>query len=233
MKVIRLDKYVSVACGISRNDAKDKIRKGLVMVNSSVVKAIDKKVSEDDLIEVDGSSVSYKEFVYLILNKPSGIISASNDKRAKTVIDLVPKKFKHYDLFPVGRLDKDTTGLLLITNDGDFAHKVISPKSNIEKLYRVTLDDVLKDEHVKAFTNGIILADKTKCLPANLKIIGEREALVIIMEGKYHQIKRMFGTLNLGVVTLRRLSIGKLTLPDDLKEGDCRELSASELSKIM
>ncbi len=232
MEIIRIDKYISVACGISRNDAKALIRKGTVSVNGSPVKKSDEKVSNSDTVFVNGEQVVYKRYVYLVMNKPMGVLSASTDKRAKTVIDLVPEQYRHYDLFPVGRLDKDTTGLLLITNDGDFAHRIISPKSNTDKLYHVVLDGRVTEEHIFAFANGVILADKTECMPAKLRALEGFQALVTIREGKYHQVKRMFGTVGLGVNKLKRLSIGGLSLPEDLSEGECRELRVDEMSKL-
>ena len=229
MSSIRLDKYISVAAAVSRNDAKTLIGKGNVSVNDMVVKSIDFKVSDSDMVCVTGKKVCYKEFVYLVMNKPAGVLSASSDKRVKTVIDLVPEEYRHYTLFPVGRLDKDTTGLLLITNDGDFAHKVISPKSNIDKKYHVVLDGQVTDEHIDSFARGVVLADGTECYPAKLEKSGDFEAYITIREGKYHQVKRMFGVVGLGVNKLRRLSVGDLLLPKDLGEGECRELTREEL----
>lgn len=233
MDSIRLDKYISVAAAVSRSDAKSLIKKGRVTVNESVVKTVDAKVSESDKVTVDNKTVIYKKYVYLIMNKPQGILSASTDKKVKTVVDIVPEEFKHYDLFPVGRLDKDTTGLLLITNDGDFAHRIISPKSNIEKKYWVELDGAVTDAHIAQFESGVILADNTKCMPAKLMKLEHNEAEIIIREGKYHQVKRMFGTVGLGVNKLKRLSIGNLELPEDITEGCCRELTEQELQLLL
>lgn len=233
MEIIRIDKYLSVACGVSRTDAKLMLRRGLVSVNGTAVKKSDLKIKDTDSVSVSGQAVVYKKYVYLIMNKPTGVLSASTDKRAKTVIDLVPQKYRHYDLSPVGRLDKDTTGMLLITNDGDFAHRIISPKSNIDKLYRVSLDGKIKTTDIETFARGVILADGTECLPAVLSPLGDgTRALITIREGKYHQVKRMFGTVGLGVNALTRLSIGKLSLPEDLAEGGCRELTDEELSLL-
>ncbi len=232
MEKIRIDKFISVACGISRNDAKMLLRKGSVCVNGRPIKKSEEKVCETDEVSVNGQQAVYKRFVYLVMNKPKGVLSASNDKRVKTVIDIVPEQYRHYDLFPVGRLDKDTTGLLLITNDGDFAHRIISPKSNTDKLYHVLLDGKVTDEHVAAFEKGVILSDGARCMPAKLKVLSGFEALITIREGKYHQVKRMFGTVGLGVNELKRLSIGGLQLPDDIKAGECRELTEDELGKL-
>ena len=233
MESVRLDKYLSVALAVSRTDAKTLLKQKCVAINGSVVTKADVKVTEDDAVTVRGKSVTYKKNIYLVMNKPKGVLSASSDKRAKTVIDIVPECYKHYELFTVGRLDKDTTGLLLITNDGDFAHRVISPKSNIDKLYHVILDGRVTDEHIALFNKGVTLADGTCCLPAALSITGECEALIKIREGKYHQVKRMFGVVGLGVNGLSRLSIGNFRLPADLQEGECRELTEEELHKIL
>ena len=168
-----------------------------------------------------------------MLNKPAGILSASNDKNRKTVVDLAPEEYKHYNLFPVGRLDKDTTGLLILTNDGDFAHKVISPKSNIEKSYIAVVDGSVTPDMITAFASGVVLSDGTVCKPAILEKITDTSARVIITEGKYHQIKRMFGVVGLGVNALHRERIGELQLPDNLLPGNIYELNVNELRLIL
>ncbi len=232
MNMIRLDKYISVATGVSRSDARTAIKKGSVTVDGAVVKSIDFKLCGTETVTVNGAEAVYREFIYIVMNKPKGVLSASSDKRARTVIDLVPERYSRYELFPVGRLDKDTTGLLLITNDGDFAHRVISPKSNIDKLYEAVLDGDITEEHINAFKEGITLADGTACLPARLIKTGECRARITIREGKYHQIKRMFGVVGLGVNELKRLSIGKFLLPEDIAEGCCREIFEDEICLI-
>ena len=163
------------------------------------------------------------------MNKPMGVLSASNDKSRKTVVDLVPQEIKRQDLFPVGRLDKDTTGLLIITDDGVFAHNCISPKKAIEKGYIATLDGNIDNEMIEKFKLGVLLADGTRCKPAKLEYISDNVARIIITEGKYHQIKRMFGTVGLGVNALHRESIGGLHLPDNLTEGECIEMTKPQL----
>ncbi len=230
MELLRIDKFISVAAAVSRNDAKQLLKSGAVTVNGLTVKKADAKVSEDDTVFCQGKQIFYKKFVYLVLNKPKGVLSASTDKRVKTVVDLVPDAYKHYELFPVGRLDKDTTGLLLITNDGDFTHKIISPKSGTDKRYFALLDGAVTDEHIRLFAEGIILADGSECLPAKLERAGENSAYITVREGKYHQIKRMFGVIGLGVNELERLSIGEFSLPSDLKRGESRELSLEEFA---
>ena len=233
MPIIRLDKYVSVALNISRADSKRFIQSGKISVNGLCVKKSDYKVDINDMsVKYNNSLIDYKEFIYILMNKPSGILSASNDKKAKTVVDIIPQELKRDGLFPVGRLDKDTTGFLIITNDGDFAHKIISPKSNIQKRYYVELDGNITDEMIEKFEKGIILADGTQCMPARLERTEGCRAFITIKEGKYHQVKRMFGTVGLGVNKLHRISIGGLSLPDILEEGQCMELSMEELLKI-
>lgn len=224
--LLRLDKFLSETTGFSRTEIKNAIHRGEAEVNSKVVLKNDYKIdAEKDKIVFFGDEIIYKKYVYLMLNKPSGILSASNDASRKTVIDLVPSEYKHYDLFPVGRLDKYTTGLLLITNDGEFAHRVISPKSNIEKSYIVTVDNKLDPEIIQKFDEGIILADGTVCKSAKLEILSNDTLRIIITEGKYHQIKRMLGTVGLGVLTLHRERIGNITIPDNLSFGEVCELS--------
>lgn len=234
MSIIRLDRYIANQTGLSRNESKEMLKSLRVTVNGKMEKNYDAKINtETDVVCLDGSKISYSEFVYILMNKPKGVLTATEDKNQKTVLDLVPADYKRKNLAPVGRLDKDTTGLLLITDDGQFSHKVISPKSDIKKVYRVVLDGPIPDNASEEFSKGIVLADGTKCLPAKLQIEGENQALVEIREGKYHQIKRMFGVLDLGVVELKRLKVGGFSLPDDLREGECRELTEAEISSIL
>ncbi len=233
MNLQRLDKIIASQLNISRTNAKSDIKKGLVSVDGVVVKdPSDSFCPQTSAVVYRGQAISFKEHIYIVMNKPKGVLSASNDKNRKTVVDLVPSHLSRLGLAPVGRLDKDTTGLLLITDDGQFAHKVISPKSNIKKVYEVFLDGPIPPEAVKEFEKGVTLADGTKCLPAKLEILEPQKARVEIREGKYHQIKRMFGVVGLGVNGLKRLSIGKLGLPLDLSEGQSRELTEKELWSI-
>lgn len=228
-----MDKYLSVACGISRTDAKKSIRSGKVTVDGERIKSAEFKVdSEKSCVFYEGTQVKYKKYIYILMNKPAGILSASTDKRVKTVVDIIPEKLKREGLFPVGRLDKTTTGMLIITNDGDFAHKVISPKSMVEKCYYVELDGALTEENKRKIEEGAVLADGTKCLPAKIELVTETTLYITICEGKYHQIKRMFGTVDLGVNKLHRISIGELVLPDELKEGESVEIGQKELNLI-
>ena len=221
----RLDKYLSNQLNISRNAARTSIRRGKASVGGVTVKDIGYLVDINaDRVELDGKEVAYKRFIYLILNKPAGIITASTDKSRKTVTDLVPGHLRRRNLAPVGRLDKDTTGLLILTDDGDFAHKCISPKTDIEKSYIAELDGDIDESIISAFKDGVTLADGYVCKPARLYRLGERRVRIVITEGKYHQIKRMFGVFSLGVNRLHREAVGALKLPESLEYGECMEV---------
>ncbi len=227
----RIEKFIASKSGLSRKEAKEAVKEGRVKINGTIAdKHIQYIDPDNDNIELDETFLGNEKFVYIMMNKPKGVLSASKDTRQKTIIDLLPDSFNKPSLFPVGRLDKNTTGLIIITNDGEFAHKVISPKSGIPKVYKVTLDDDIPASAVRKFADGITLADGTKCLPAELKIGENRnECLVTIYEGKYHQIKRMFGTVGLGVNELHRKSVGNLKLDSSLKEGEFRLISELEV----
>lgn len=225
MAQMRLDKFISNQTGMSRSEAREVLKSLRVTVNGKTEKMYDCKVNpETDTVTVNGEIVSYSEHLYLLMNKPKGVLTATEDKRQKTVVDLLPENLRRKDISPVGRLDKDTTGLLLLTDDGVLAHKIISPKSKIEKEYYAVLDGDIKPEYIEQFANGVVLADGTKCMPAKLTRISECCASIIICEGKYHQIKRMFGTVGLGVNELKRVRIGALSLPNELKEGEITAL---------
>lgn len=235
MTVCRLDKFISSQLNLPRSACRKLIARGAVTVNGAVLKKPEEKITaETDAVAVGGELIRYQKYVYIMMNKPKGVLSASTDKTRKTVVDLVPPALSRRTLFPVGRLDRDTTGLLILTDDGDFAHYVISPKSHLKKRYRVLLDAPADASAVKAFRAGITLADGTKCMPAELEISEENPRLVFatIYEGKYHQIKRMFGTLGLGVDELHRVSIGEVSLDENLREGDCRAMKNDEITLI-
>lgn len=231
----RLDKIIASQGKYSRSEVKKLVKAGLVRVNGNVVKSSDIKcdVSTDE-ITVDGVSLNYKKHIYIMLNKPKGVISATEDPTQKTVIDLVPSELKRAGLFPAGRLDGDTTGFVLITDDGDFAHRILSPKNHIMKTYHATLKRPLTDEDIVKFKEGLTLGDGTKCLEAHVRMLPDREctAEVIICEGKYHQVKRMFASLDNRVLELRRVKMGELSLDEALSEGECRELTAEELELV-
>ena len=230
MKKQRLDKFISNQLILSRSIVRTGIQKGRATVNGTVVRDAGYNIdTQNDTVVYDGNTVGYKEFVYIVMNKPAGVLSASNDKSRQTVVDLVPGDLKRQGLFPVGRLDKDTTGLLIITDDGVFAHNCISPKKAIPKSYIAQLDGDVTDEMAEKFLSGVTLADGTVCKSAVLQRVEQNVARIIITEGKYHQIKRMFGTVGLGVNGLHRESIGGLELPDNLKAGECAEFTKQQL----
>ena len=228
----RIDKIISSQGKYSRKEVKKLISSHKVLLNGEIVKSSDVKVNvENDEIVIEGIKLNVKRKIYLILNKPQGYVSATTDKRDKTVLELVPEEFNKRNLFPAGRLDKNTTGLMIITDDGELAHNILSPKKHVKKSYKVTLDIDATEDMIEKFNNGIELNDGI-CKPAGMKIIGSNVAIVTLREGRYHQIKRMFGCCGAKVIELHRISIGNLSLPNDLKEGECRELTDKELLKL-
>lgn len=229
----RLDKILSTQLNISRTDAKQMIKKGRVSVNGIPAKSGDVKVADADIVAVDGNEISYSRFVYIMLNKPKGVISASDGKGEKTVVDLVPSDMQRRGLFPAGRLDKDTTGFVLLTDDGEFAHSILAPSRHIDKTYVVTLDKPVTPEAVADFRSGMELNGE-KLLQADAEIISEDATVcrVVLRQGLYHQIKRMFKKHGLTVLELKRVKMGNLPLDDSLLPGECRYLSQKELDLI-
>ena len=233
MNLLRLDKIIASQFNISRSIARRDIHTGKVTVDEKVIRDPSLNVDLDEVqVKYFGQAVSYKQYIYIVMNKPKDVLSASTDKSRTTVVDLVPEKLRRANLAPVGRLDKDTTGLLIITDDGDFSHKVISPKSGIFKTYNVLLDGEVTDRMCESFAKGIVLADGQALRPARLKRTGVNSAQIQISEGRYHQIKRMFGVVGLGVNGLERIALGKFSLPCDLSYGECREMTEEEIAKI-
>ena len=225
----RLDKLLAGSGLVSRREAKGLVRQGRVTVNGVPPASAEVKCDPEwDEIRLDGQRVSCARFRYLMLNKPAGVLSATRDDSQRTVLDLLPPRLRALELFPVGRLDKDTTGLLLLTNDGDWAHRILAPRSHVPKRYRAELDADLDEADAEAFGNGIMLADGTLCRPALLNQEGPRSAVVTLYEGRYHQVKRMFAARGKTVTRLHRLSIGPLPLDGTLAPGDFRELTAEE-----
>ncbi|WP_294352903.1 pseudouridine synthase [uncultured Clostridium sp.] len=231
----RLDKIVSNLGYGSRKEVKALVKKGLIEVDGVVVKdngmAID---PETAVIRINGEEITYRKYIYLIMNKPAGVISATHDNREETVVDLLEIDHQVFNPFPVGRLDKDTVGLLLLTNDGDLNHKLISPKWHVDKVYFAKIDKEVTEEDVKEFKKGIKLDDGYVCKEAKLEILSASEEgseiKVTIQEGKYHQVKRMFEAVGKKVVYLQRIEFGGLKLDEeDLEEGEYRELTKEEL----
>ncbi|MBQ3431799.1 MAG: 16S rRNA pseudouridine(516) synthase [Clostridia bacterium] len=227
----RLDKIIAVSFLFSRKDAKKAIKSGEVCVNGTRVTDIGFK-AEPHTVTYLGKPAEYKEYIYLMMNKPQGVISASEGGSEKTVVDLVPAPLRRKGLFPAGRLDKDTLGFVLITDDGAFAHDILSPKKHIEKTYEVKTDKPIPPDLPDTFKQGVVLYDGTQCMSADLQITGDTQCIVKIKEGKYHQIKRMFRVNGLAVTYLKRTAMGGLTLDESLAEGACRELTAEERKKI-
>ncbi len=229
----RLDKIIASQGTLSRRDAHKLIKSKSVKVDGSVVVKVDFKVDpEKSVIEVNGQALDFKEHIYIMMNKPAGVLSATKDNSQKTVLDLLPDNLRRKGLFPVGRLDKDTEGLLIISDDGEFAHKLLSPGNHVYKRYFAKLDKELGEEMVLNFKNGIEFKDGTKCLPAKLELLGGSRCLVTVMEGKYHQVKRMFAARGKHVTALHREQIGALRLDSALQPGQYRELIPEELELV-
>ena len=230
---MRLDKYLCDLTAASRREARERIRAGRVRVDGRTVTAPETKLDPlSALVTLDGESLVWAAHRYYMLNKPTGVLTATEDRRQRTVLDLLPPELRAQGLFPVGRLDRDTRGLLLLTDDGDFAHRVISPKCAVEKRYYAKVDGCPGPADARAFEEGIVLGDGTRCLPARLEITGRSECIVTVTEGKYHQVKRMLASRGCPVLELKRLSIGALALPDDLPEGAVRPLDDGDLCRV-
>lgn len=229
--ILRIDKYLTDMKLGTRTQVKSAIKKGLVKVDDKVIDNPGLKTdTQKNIVSYDGQIITYAEFEYYIMNKPAGILSATKDKNAKTVLDLVKSRRK--DLFPVGRLDKDTEGLLLITNDGALAHDLLSPKKHVDKTYYVEVTGKLKPEHKELMAAGFKVDEELYALPANLDIIDGHRAYITIHEGKFHQIKRMMHAIGCEVIRLKRISMGSLKLPEDLKPGEYRNLTENELKGL-
>ena len=220
---------------ISRKDARIGIRRGQAAVNSETVKNPEFSVDpERDSVLYNGQAVCYKQYIYIVMNKPAGVLSASADKSRETVVDLVPEKLQRRGLFPVGRLDRDTEGLLLITNDGELAHRLLSPKNHVDKVYFARLDAPVGETERRQFAEGLRVDETLTAMPAQLDILGPgNEVKVTIREGKFHQIKRMFAAVGREVVYLKRLSMGPLVLDGSLPPGAYRRLTEEEESAII
>lgn len=235
MKEIRLDKFLGEMGEGTRSQIKEMAKKGRIWVDGIPEKKTDRKIDpESSQVSVDGRIISYAAFEYYMLNKPQGVVSATEDRRYETVVGLI-KDRKRDDLFPVGRLDIDTEGLLLITNDGDLAHQLLSPKKHVDKTYFAKIQGIIPSDAGERMKEGLILSDGTKTLPAWLEILrtGDvSEIRLTIREGKFHQIKRMFETLGCNVIYLKRMSMGSLILDEALEPGEYRSLSKEELEAL-
>lgn len=235
---MRIDKLLSNMGYGSRKDVKILLKQGAVRVDEQPVKDAKRHVDPNtEQVTVFGETVDYRPFVYLMLNKPEGVISATEDNVESTVIDLIDPSYAHYELFPVGRLDKDTTGLLLITNDGAFNHALMSPRKHVDKVYIAEVDGEMTVEDVRQFAEGVELEDGYTTKPARLEILsrnGRRTTIrLTLSEGKYHQVKRMVAAVGKHVERLERVQIGPLELDANLERGDYRELTEEEVRLLM
>lgn len=234
---MRLDKFLSdCGCG-TRREARTLVRSGMVMVNGAAERNAGRQVDETlDAVVCAGRQLVYVKYQYLMMNKPAGVVTATVDKHLPTVLDLVPDVYSHYRIFPVGRLDIDTTGLLLLTNDGELAHRLLSPKNHVDKTYWAIIQGMVDVMDAEAFAAGIVLDDGYRCMPARLTILksaAQSEISVTIQEGKYHQVKRMFASVGKKVVRLKRVQMGSLSLDEALPEGGVRPLTAEEVALLV
>lgn len=244
MDVKRLDKFLSESANLTRKDAKVALSKGRVFVNGELCKNGDKKVTQADEILLDGKKLGViEEFLYLMLHKPAGVVSATEDKKDKTVLDLVREQEGEFnigkrELFPVGRLDKDTEGLLLLTDDGELAHRLLSPKRHVDKVYYAKLEGIVLEDAIERFAQGIQVGKEYEAMPAKLEILkicsqeNISEVKITLREGKFHQVKRMCHEIGCEVSYLKRLSMGSLELDDNLPLGKCRKLTNEEIQKL-
>lgn len=234
MALERLDKLLSSTGHWSRKEVKDMVRQGRILADGIPVKKPEEKFDPAAVtIVVDGQPVNCAPFVYLMMDKPGGLLSATEDRKQKTVLDLLPQHLQKRGLFPVGRLDKDTTGLLLLTDDGALAHDLLSPKKHVDKVYLARVDGKIDQSDVETLAQGMVLGDGLHCLPAGLEALEDgSRCLVTLREGKYHQVKRMLAARGKPVLELRRLSMGALKLDEGLGAGGWRELTAAEVDAL-
>lgn len=232
----RIDKILSSQDVCTRKQARQLCRSGQVLVDGIAVSSPEQKADPElSEITVSGKTVNFRRYLYLMMNKPQGVVSASRDGHTPTVVDLVPESLKREGLFPAGRLDKDTTGFVLLTDDGELAHRILSPKNHVPKTYLATVSGEVDEKTRRAFEGGIRLADGSVCKSAGLEIAGRQDGLtltrVVLREGMYHQIKRMFAACGCHVEALHRVKIGGLTLDENLAPGACREILYKELKE--
>lgn len=235
MPQIRLDKYISERTDYSRSQIKTLAQKGKIVVDGEIVKKSDTKIDPNmAAVEVCGAAVSASKFRYILLNKPDGYVSSTEENDGISVMTLIPPELNKKGLFPAGRLDKDSIGALLITDDGDLAHRMLSPKSHVPKIYLVKLDRSFESKYVDIFLKGIVLSNGEKCLPAKVKAVEncDKLALIELHEGKYHQVKRMFAAVENHVEKLMRITVGGLILPDNLRFGECIELLHKDVENL-
>ncbi|MBW9155500.1 rRNA pseudouridine synthase [Clostridium tagluense] len=233
----RIDKVLSNLGHGTRKEVKGLLKKGKVEIDGIIASDSAMKIDPDKaVIKVSGEEIKYRKHIYLIMNKPAGVVSATVDNHDETVIDLLDEQYHSFKPFPIGRLDKDTVGLLLITNDGELNHKLIAPKNHVDKVYYAEINKFIDEKDISTFKNGVVIDDGYKCMPAILEVLSANEngseVMVTIQEGKFHQVKRMFESVNKKVVFLRRISFGPLKLDESLSEGQYRELSEEEINSL-
>lgn len=228
---MRLDKFLCEMNVGTRSQVKDYIRKGMVTVNEQIVKKSEEKIEPStDVIAFQGERIAYQQYYYYMLNKPAGVVSATKDNMDKTVLDLIATK--RNDIFPVGRLDKDTEGLLLLTNDGALAHNMLSPKKHVDKTYLVTIKKELSTDEIAVLEQGVDIGDDKPTAPANVKVLDAMHIYLTIHEGRFHQVKRMLKAVDNEVLALKRIEFGTLSLDEKLAPGEYRELTPQEVGKL-
>lgn len=236
-ELMRLDKFISSQIAdLSRKDVRELCKKGQITINSIVTKKSDEKVNpEIDIVSVNGNTISYKKHIYIMLNKPQGVVCSTKDGVSKTVISLLPKELQRKGLFPAGRLDKDTEGFVFITDDGELAHKMLSPKKHVPKKYYVELEKLVENEYIKMFLEGLKIDGGDICKPAELISIDNnpKSCYVILHQGMFHQVKRMFEAVGNKVVYLKRISIGGLDLDENLALGEWLVLLHKDVERIL
>ena len=236
-EIMRLDKFIaSQRTDLSRKDVKELCKKGRISVNGNISKQSDLKIdAEKDIVSVDGVEISYNKYIYIMLNKPQGVVCSTRDGASPTVLSLLPPELNRKGLFPAGRLDKDTEGFVLITDDGELAHRILSPKNHVDKKYYVELLKPVEESYVEAFSSGMEIDGGDVCKPAQLIPCDDNPNAchVILHEGMFHQIKRMFEKLNNKVTYLKRISIGSLVLDDSLKPGECLVILHKDVEKYL
>lgn len=231
---VRLDRFLSNQAGISRNDAKELIKKRLVTVNGTVAKLYDMKIKpESDVVVAEGREIVYRKHIYIMMNKPQGVVCSTRDGASKTVLELLPPELYRDGIFPAGRLDKDTEGFVFLTDDGELAHNILSPKKHVDKVYFARLESPAEESYIERFAEGMEIDGGDVCLPAKLEILDDpHEVMITIHEGMYHQIKRMAEALGNKIVYLKRIKIGGVALDEKLAPGECREMLHKEIQNI-
>ena len=234
MSEIRIDKFLADRTSYSRSDVKALLRNGAVSADGKIISDAKQKINPDTQeIRLHGKKIHGGSFLYIILNKPENYICATEDKKHKTVTDLLPDDLRHKDIFPAGRLDIDSTGLVLLTNDGQLAHQMLSPKHHVPKYYLVTLARAFQENYIQKISDGVLLADETKCLPAQVQKLDDRHCIICLHEGKYHEIKRMFAALRNHVEHLHSIAVSSLLLPPELPSGACVEIFNKDIEKML